>query len=893
MAITEYEDKIKEIVDREDHSEFIYDFLSVYDRISKATITKLRKGNNNLSKVPGEVHLKNKLYFKEVSGQVLQGYSDLDEKIQLLKSKPRYVIVTDYDQLLAKDEKTGDTLDIKFRELPRYFDFFLAWNGIEKADFEKENPADLKAAERFAKLFDELASNNEDANRHGLNLFLIRLLFCLFAEDTNIFAPDLFTNFLKQMTATDGSDMNERISELFAYLDKQDRTGDEPAYLKEFPYVNGSLFTEPHLHLNFDSKIRQLMIDAGELVGWASVNPDILGSMLQAVASEDKRSHLGMHYTSVPNIMKVIKPLFLDELREEFENAKGNQKKLNKLYARIGKIKFMDPACGSGNFLIITYKELRQLEIDIIKELNNMGISTMYVPSVTLDQFYGIEIEDFACDVTRLSLWIAEHQMNVKLHEEIRDAVRPTLPLHKAGAIVCGNALRLDWNKILPHSENDEVYLFGNPPYLGAKKQNSDQKADLERVLGKYCKKYRSLDYISGWFMKGKEYICKTKATCCFVTTNSICQGEQASILWTPILSDQCEIIFAYQSFKWGNNAKNNAGVVVNIIGIADSYYYSKEKWLFTDNIKKKVNNINAYLTEGENVLVDRKARPLFGLPDMSFGDMPNDGNNLVVELSEYSAFKNCGADKFLKKYVGAKEFINGTYRYCIWLPYKEKNDIVKEALNIPLIRDRVEMCKKHRLNSKDSSANRLAEFPWKFRDTKVAKKSVILIPNVSSENRLYAPMGIMDSDTIVTNASSCIYDAPLWLLGLLESRMHMTWLRAVGGRLKTDYRYSAGLVYNTFPVPVLSTRRKNEIEDIVLNILDIRDEEGGTLAELYGSPLAERNPKPMNSRLLKTHQELDEVVDRAYKPSGFSDDNERLSLLLKMYSEKASQNKK
>ena len=483
MAITEYEDKIKEIVNREDHSDFIYDFLSIYDRISKATITKLRKGSNNLAKVPGEVHLKNKLYFKYVSGQVLQGYSDLEEKIKSLKSKPRYVIVTDYNQLLAKDEKTGDTLDIKFKELPRYFDFFLAWNGIEKADFEKENPADLKAAERFAKLFDELANDNEDADRHGLNLFLIRLLFCLFAEDTNIFAPDLFTNYLKQMTAVDGSDMNERIAELFVFLDKKERTGDEPAYLKDFPYVNGSLFTEPHLHLNFSSKTRQLMIDAGELVGWASVNPDILGSMLQAVATEDKRSHLGMHYTSVPNIMKVIKPLFLDELREEFENAKGNQKKLNELYARIGKIKFMDPACGSGNFLIITYKELRQLEIDIIKELNNMGISTMYVPSVSLDQFYGIEIEDFACDVTRLSLWIAEHQMNVKLHQEIKDAVRPTLPLQKAGAIVCGNALRLDWNEVLPHVEDDEVYLFGNPPYLGARRQSSYQKEDLSIVF--------------------------------------------------------------------------------------------------------------------------------------------------------------------------------------------------------------------------------------------------------------------------------------------------------------------------------------------------------------------------------------------------------------------------
>ncbi|MCD5579684.1 class I SAM-dependent DNA methyltransferase [Lactobacillus delbrueckii subsp. lactis] len=886
MAITEYEDKIKEIVNREDYSDFIYDFLAIYDKISKATITKLRKGSNNLSKVPGEVHLKNKLYFKEVSGQVLQGYSDLEEKIKSLKSKPRYVIVTDYDQLLAKDEKTGDTLDIKFRELPRYFDFFLAWNGIEKADFEKENPADLKAAERFAKLFDELANDNEDADRHGLNLFLIRLLFCLFAEDTNIFAPDLFTNFLKQMTAADGSDMNERISELFAYLDKQERTGDEPAHLKDFPYVNGSLFTEPHLHLNFSSKTRQLMIDAGELVGWASVNPDILGSMLQAVASEDKRSHLGMHYTSVPNIMKVIKPLFLDELREEFENSKGNQKKLNELYARIGKIKFMDPACGSGNFLIITYKELRQLEIDIIKELNNMGISTMYVPSVTLDQFYGIEIEDFACDVTRLSLWIAEHQMNVKLHQEIKDAVRPTLPLQKAGAIVCGNALRLDWNEVLPHDEDDEVYLFGNPPYLGARRQSSYQKEDLSIVFNGITNKYKSLDYISGWFIKGEEYIKNSYSSFAFVTTNSICQGEQVSILWPEIFSRYGEIIFAYQSFKWGNNAKNNAGVMVVIVGVADSRYYSKNKILFDDRMQIKVKNISPYLTEGKNFSVKKCSKSISNLPSISFGSMPNDGGNLVFSKEEAEELDS-DTKRFLRKYVGSKEFIDSTYRYCLWL----KNSDIDEYSENETIKEILSNVKEYRLKSKRKATNELAKHPELFGFISYKEgKTAIIIPRVSSENRIYTPMGIVDSDTIISDSAMAIYDAPLWLLGLLESRMHMAWMRSVGGRLKTDYRYSAGLVYNTFPVPELSTRRKNEIEDLVLKILDIRDEEGGTLAELYGSPLAANNPKPMNQRLLKAHQELDAVVDRAYKPTGFKDDNERLSLLLEMYSKRVDE---
>ncbi|RHX65900.1 class I SAM-dependent DNA methyltransferase [Lactobacillus delbrueckii] len=889
MAITEYEDKIKEIVNRENHSGFIYDFLSIYDRISKATITKLRKGSNNLSKVPGEVHLKNKLYFKEVSGQVLQSYSDLEEKIKLLKSKPRYVIVTDYDQLLAKDEKTGDTLDIKFKELPRYFDFFLAWNGIEKADFEKENPADLKAAERFAKLFDELANDNKDADRHGLNLFLIRLLFCLFAEDTNIFAPDLFTNYLKQMTAADGSDMNERISELFVFLDKKERTGDEPAYLKDFPYVNGSLFTEPHLHLNFSSKTRQLMIDAGELVGWASVNPDILGSMLQAVASEDKRSHLGMHYTSVPNIMKVIKPLFLDELREEFENAKGNKKKLNELYARIGKIKFMDPACGSGNFLIITYKELRQLEIDIIKELNNMGISTMYVPSVTLDQFYGIEIEDFACDVTRLSLWIAEHQMNVKLHQEIKDAVRPTLPLQKAGAIVCGNALRLDWNEVVPFDKKEEIYIFGNPPYLGSKLQNKQQKEDL-CIATNDMEKYRLLDYISGWFFKGSDFIADRDAKLGFVSTNSICEGEQVGVMWPSIFKKSVEISYAYDSFSWGNNAKSNAAVKVVIIGL--SKLSDNVKKIFQDGYFKEVSHISPYLTEGMDIIVSRQNTPINGLPKMQLGDMQNDNGGLKFSYQEYRDTLNKYPElkKCFRKIVGAKELMNGGLDYCLWF---ESESIYRQFELNPVVKKRVRIVYEHRSKSKDKGTNKLANTPWRYREMRIGKERTLIVPRHSSSNRLYIPATFVGNDTVVPDSANAIYDPPIYVLGLIESHMHMLWVKNTGGKLKTDYRYSASLVYNTFPVPELSTRRKNEIEDLVLKILDIRDEEGGTLAELYGSPLAEKNPKPMNPRLLKAHQELDAVVDRAYKSGGFKDDSERLSLLLKMYSEKIAQQKK
>ncbi|MCD5436510.1 class I SAM-dependent DNA methyltransferase [Lactobacillus delbrueckii subsp. lactis] len=887
MAITEYEDKIQEIIDKNDHDSFITDFLSVYEKIPRSTITKLRKGIGrvNLSKEPGEVYLKNKLYYKETDQPLMQVYADLERKVSDLGSKPRYIFVTDFKDILAKDTKTDDSLRIKFEDLPQYFEFFLAWNGIEKVDFDKENPADVRAAERFAKLYDIITRDNPTATAHGLNLFLIRLLFCLFAEDTGMFKRDEFTNDIMAYTKADGSDLDDFIKKLFENLDvhEEQRDASLPSWVKKYPYVDGDLFIEPHESLKFTTESRTKIIDAGKKLDWASINPDILGSMLQAVASEDKRSHLGMHYTSVPNIMKVIKPLFLDDLREEFENARGNVDRLNELYARIGKIKFMDPACGSGNFLIITYKELRQLEIDILKELNNMGTSTMYIPSVTLDQFYGIEIEDFACDVTRLSLWIAEHQMNVKLHQEIKDAVRPTLPLKKAGDIICGNALRLDWSKILPHEEKDEVYLFGNPPYLGARRQSSYQKEDLSAVFNNITNKYKSLDYISGWFIKGEEYIEGSCSRFAFVTTNSICQGEQVSILWPEIFSRSGEIIFAYQSFKWGNNAKNNAGVMVAIIGVADSRYYLKSKTLFANRMQIKVKNISPYLTEGQNFSVKRCSKSISDLPSISFGSMPNDGGNLVFSKKEAEDLDS-DTKRFLRKYIGSKEFIDSTYRYCLWLKDSDADDYSENKVIEKILNN----VKEYRLKSKRKATNELARNPELFGFISYKEgKTAIIIPRVSSENRIYAPMGIVDSNTIISDSAMAIYDAPLWLLGLLESRMHMTWMRSVGGRLKTDYRYSAGLVYNTFPVPELSTRRKNEIEDLVLKILDIRDEEGGTLAELYGSPLAEKNPKPMNARLLEAHQELDRVVDRAYKPSGFKDDAERLSMLLEMYAEK------
>ncbi|MDF7683341.1 class I SAM-dependent DNA methyltransferase [Lactobacillus sp. ESL0679] len=888
MLITEIEDKLTKIIDKDDHDTFIYDFLSMYN-IPKATITKLRKGINNLAKDDNEVYLKNKLYYKAVidNKNLMQSYTDVKDKVDQIGSKPRYIVVTNFKQLLAYDTKTKDTLDIPFQQLPQKFEFFLAWNGIEKADFDKENPADIRAAERFAKLYDVIVKDNPSATREGLDLFLIRLLFCLFAEDTTIFPKNLFTNRIKELTKEDGSDLDNFVDQLFSVLDypKSERPKNIPSWLNDFPYVDGDLFKANHESLVFTKKSRKLIIDAGELLEWNQINPDILGSMIQAVASEDSRSHLGMHYTSVPNIMKVIKPLFLDDLRKSFEDAKGNEQKLQKLYDRIGHIKFMDPACGSGNFLIITYKELRQLEIDIIKELNNMGIATMYVPSVTLDQFYGIEIDDFACDVTRLSLWIAEHQMNVKLHEEIADAVRPTLPLQHAGAIICGNALRLDWNEILPHKADDEVYLFGNPPYIGSRNQTKDNKLDLKMVF-KDNVKYKKLDYVCSWYKKAAEFIKKTISMAAFVTTDSIFQGEQVAILWPVIFKLGIDISFVYTSFKWSNNAKNSAGVEVAIAGIKDiNKKFNKSIYENSGYVKKSVSNISPYLSSGGSYVVQPQVSRNDNLPKLQKGNAAYDNNNFTFSVDEYKTFvnNNPSSQKLFKKYISASDFLNGKYKYCLWI---EESQIIL-AKSIPDVKLRIDNVEKYRLDSKRLVTRKAAATPFKFGEIRWKNKPAMIIPVVSSENRYYLPIGYINSDIIPSYATFVIYDSPIWLLGILESKIHMIWIRTVAGKLGTSYRYSAELVYNTFPIPELSVRRKNEIEDKVYEILDIREEEGGTLADLYGSPLAAKNPKPMNVRLLKAHQELDYIVDRAYSDRDFKDDNERLSLLLKMYQEK------
>lgn len=897
LTITEIEDKVQYLVNHPNLEIFFYDFLSLY-QFPKATLTRLRKEKGN--------HIKNKVLFEVVKGErsVVAEVASLEASLKGKKSIPRYLIVTDFEHFAAKDTKTSDTLQIPFRDLPTYADFFLAWNGVEKVDYAKENPADIKAAERFTRLYDELKKINHFDDRSQeekeFNLFLIRLLFLLFAEDTEIMKKGIFTNAIKTRSREDGSDLNILFNQIFASLDIANRLSQE-SWLQEFPFVNGKLFTDASTNLVFDKKTRKLILEAGELLNWNEINPDILGAMIQTVASSEHRSNSGMHYTSVENIMKVIKPLFLDELTANFqaivdkinenedkditertrrENRAAYEKELSTLHQRLSKIKFFDPACGSGNFLIITYKELRRLEIRLLKALRELRqdgkIDFFETSKISLNQFYGIELDDFAHEVARLSLWIAEYQMNLEALNEI-NLQSAFLPLRDAGNITQGNALRLDWDKVVPHTPTDEIYLIGNPPYIGSSLQSKEQKEDMEIAISSDYS-YRKMDYIAGWFYKGIDFINTANAKLAFVTTNSIFQGEQVAFIWQPLLS-KMEIEFAYTSFKWGNSAAHNAGVTVAIVGIAKKSDTKCEKYLFDATLNRtSVPNINPYLSEGENIIVESSRHSLFKLPKMVLGNMPVDGGHLIIDTmkekeeitKEFPELK-----KVIKKYIGAEEYIHSKSRYCFWLSeldYKLLN-------NNPVIQNRIEGVRLVRMESKKKATQLKATTPYLFAENRHEDGVAIIVPNHSSEHRDYIPIGFVDEEYIISNAAMAVYNAPVYLLGLLMSRLHMTWLRAIGGKLKTDYRYSAGLVYNTFPVPELSTKRKNQIEEQVFEILDLREELGGTLAELY-------HRDTMPQALREAHRVLDGIVERAYKETPFTSDEERLSHLLKRYKE-------
>ena len=875
MNIAEIESNLQTLIKSYTKESFIYDLLLAYGT-PKSSVTLLKKGTSNLSKVKGEILLKKKLLFKEVSADLLHGIIDgLTKGGDGLKHSPRFVIVTDYKTLLAVDTKTNDTLDIPMKDLPKHYDFFLPWSGMEKAQIVDENPADVKAAEKMAKLYDEIVKTNAtktDEEVHSLNVFLTRLLFCYFAEDSNIFADNQFTNAIEQHTQDNGSDLDDYIERLFDLLNIEKRDASLPEYLKAFPYVNGGLFRHKHHIPKFTAKSRRIMIEVGSL-DWSAINPDIFGSMIQAVITPDHRGGLGMHYTSVPNIMKVIEPLFLDDLYEAFEKSKQSKIKLQNLHKRLTKLKIFDPACGSGNFLIIAYRELRRLEILIYRQIDALTKQRAFVFSeIKLSQFYGIELDDFAQEVAILSLWLAEHQMNLKFFKEF-GRTSPALPLHDGGHIVHGNATRIDWEEVCPKEDGDEIYILGNPPYLGSRNQNKEQKEDMKYV---FSKDYKSLDYIACWFFLGANYIRGINAKCAFVSTNSISQGEQVASTWPRVLMDDLEIYFAHQSFKWQNNAKANANVIVVIIGLSN--ISKNKKYILNQNIKHEVQNINSYLTDGNTIYVQRASKPLSKFPEMRYGNMPNDKGNLILSLDEKNTLINNSKNsmKFIKKFIGASDYIRGKQRYCLWISDSDLN----EARETPEIKKRLEGVVAHREKSSEKSTRKKANTPNQFYFNSHEETDSILIPRHSSERREYIPIGFFDSSSVIADSAMAIYHATPWLFGIVTSRMHMVWMKTVAGRLKTDYRYSSALVYNTFPFPDITEQQKETIAEHVFHLLDEREKHSEkTLAQLY-------DPDKMPEGLKEAHHQLDLVIEQCYRKKLFESDEERLEYLFKLYEE-------
>lgn len=900
MAInqTKIFDDLEKLTKNNSSTEFIYDFLKIFD-FPKATITRLKKDDNplNIADNPksGEVGIKQSLYFKPVddSCDVYEELIALRESDVVKTHKIRFCIVANNNDFAAYDQRYADVLECGYTDLFKNYTFFLPLLNIERSREFFESYADVKASEKMGRLFDAIKLNNRAETKedvHALNVFMSRLLFCFFAEDTNIFEKNIFTSTLESFTEKNGANFAEELAKIFAIMNEPDDSElrkSVPTHIAKFPYVNGGLFESTLPIPKFTGRTRRVLLECGYLE-WSEINPDIFGSMFQAVIDPAQRRNHGQHYTSVPNIMKTIQPLFVEPLEDELKNilskkdVSRRKKALHEFSMRLGQAKFLDPACGSGNYLIISYKELRRIEMDVFKALREIDSNSMFYSAIHLNQFYGIEIDDFAHEIATLSLWLAEHQMNVQFKALFGDCT-PTLPLKQSGNVVCGNSLRLDWNEVLPRkSKEDEVYVIGNPPFGGKQDRDIHQSEDME-IIFEGNSKLKILDYVSCWFMKGASYIQDSAAKLSLVATNSIVQGEQVSALWPQIFEKDISISFAYKPFVWRNNAKHNAAVHVSIISLSANQYLTEPKKLFDDLDGKthieEVDNISPYLTKGENSFVVSRGTPLCNVPKMAFGNMPNEGGNLILNPAEKDDLlaREPAAEKWLKKLIGAEEFLNGKDRWCLWL-----EGITEQELDeLPLTKQRVEQVRKFRSESKRKETRELSNTPHLFGEIRQdSSLKNIVIPCHSSERREYLPIGLLDQNYITTNANLLIPNGGVYELGIMMSAMHNEWMRVVCGRLKSDFRYSASVVYNCFPWPEVSADKKAKIEALAEEVLLIRaDYPDKTLAQLY-------DPNLMPEPLLDAHKALDAAVDRLYRTKAFTDGSDRVSHLFALYDE-------
>ncbi|QOW22644.1 class I SAM-dependent DNA methyltransferase [Novilysobacter avium] len=802
---------------------------------------------------------------------------------------PRYVLVSDFERFRLHDLETGEQHAFALKELHRHIRLFGFVAGYQSRPFKDQDPVNIKAAERMGKLHDAL--RDDGYTGHKLEVLLVRVLFCLFAEDTGIFEPRRrFQDYIEQRTSEDGSDLGGALATLFDVLNTapDQRQKGLDAQLAGFPYVNGKLFEERLSPAAFNTTMRERLLDACGL-DWSEISPAIFGALFQSIMDAKARRNLGAHYTSEKNILKLIGPLFLDDLRAEFDKLKASRPKLHEFHEKIAALKFLDPACGCGNFLVIAYRELRMLELDVIEALYQKDQEAGQVTDPRLlikcnvDQFYGIEIEEFPAQIAQLALWLVDHQVNLRVSEMFGNPFE-RLPLKKSATIVHGNALRIDWNDVVPAAELD--YILGNPPFSGAMVMSDQARADFAEVFSD-VKGAKVLDFVAAWYWLAAKYVQGTGVDVGFVSTSSICQGEQVSLLWRPMLERLgIRINFAHQTFKWSNEARGNAAVHCIIIGFSLSDRLSKLIYEYPDvNGEPQVKpaaNINPYLIDGPNVLLDNRSEPICDVPVMRFGSMPRDGGHLLLSDEERTRLlaDEPDAAPYILPMIGAHGFLNGGSRWCIW--FEGANPTVLRSL--PRLRERVENVKAFRLASKASSTQSFAATPYLFCQIAQPVTDYILVPRHSSENRSLVPMGFLGPDKIAGDSCNTIPGATNFHFGVLQSSMHTAWVRYTCGRLKSDFRYSKDIVYNNFPWPESpSDKQRDAIEAAAQGVLDARAAfPDSTLADLY-------DPTTMPPALVKAHQTLDRAVDAAYGKRRFDSDAERVAFLFERYQQLTS----
>jgi hypothetical protein len=925
MNAVEIEEAISELAAGAfDPVKFPFQFLAAFGN-NEVTLKRLQKvgtGGTNYTDLPGAVLQRNHIHLAVCRpGAVRETIEALRASAKNRPNKVKLILATDGEALEAEYLATGEPLACPFVDLANHFGFFLPFAGITTIQEIKDNPIDVRATGRLNKLYVELLANNPEwdteERRSDMNHFMARLIFCFFAEDTDIFHGDsLFTRTVDRMTTPNGSDTNEVLEKLFAVmnLEATDRpAAGLPNWVQPFPYVNGGLFSDSIEVPRFTRAARSYLLRVGEL-NWRQINPDIFGSMIQAVADKEQRGALGMHYTSVPNILRVLNPLFLDDLRAQLEAAADNKAKLLNLRKRMAHIRVFDPACGSGNFLVIAYKEMRKIEWEINRRREEEDRKS----DIPINNYRGIELNDFPAEIARLALIIAQFQCDV-LYRGQQQALATVLPLDSMNWITRGNALQIDWLSVCPptgtevnlqgddlftaptdqseidfENEGGETYLCGNPPYVGSnakppkgatkeqkarmKREAEARKADMKAVFNARTTKWGSLDYVAAWFMKAADYGRQTKAASAFVSTNSICQGRQVATLWPMVFDSGHQIAFAHTSFKWKNLAAKNAGVSVVIVGISNNP--KKERLLYTaaedgTTVLKTTDHINAYLLAGPDIVVEERPSALSAVAPMNFGNMANDGGGLLPKAEEVEdAIRNHGVSRrFIRPFLGSEEAIDGKRRYCIWVD----DAAYEEAAANPWLAQRFAAVRDHRESSDRKATQVLARTPYKFGEVRQTGNEIpVIIPRHSSENREYLPFAMASRGDIVADSASALFDAPIWNVAIFASRLHLVWIATVCGKLETRYRYSNTLGWNTFPLPILTDQQKIDLKRCAEDILLARETHyPKTIAELYDK---------MPEDLRRAHERNDEVLERIYIGRRFRNDTERLETLFNLY---------